>query len=125
AAYLTERGWIKVLDGNKELNFQDLVELGRRKDEDFDIKYLVYKDLRDRGYIVKSALKFGSHFRVYRKNAEHSDWLIWVVRENQKLSPNDITARARVAHGVRKSMIMAIVDEDNDVVYYKVEWTKF
>ncbi|AEC51826.1 tRNA-splicing endonuclease subunit alpha [Pyrococcus sp. NA2] len=125
AAYLTERGWIQVLDGNRELSFEDIVNIGRKKDEDFDIKYIVYKDLRDRGYIVKSALKFGSHFRVYRKGAEHSDWLIWVLRESEKLRPNDITARVRVAHGVRKNMIMAIVDEDNDVVYYKVEWVKF
>ncbi|AFK22020.1 tRNA-intron lyase [Pyrococcus sp. ST04] len=125
AAYLIERGWIKVLDNGRELTFDEVFSLGKKRDEDFDIKFLVYKDLRDRGYIVKSGLKFGSHFRVYRKGAEHSDWLIWVLRENQKLSPNDITARARVAHGVRKSMIMAIVDEDNDIVYYKIEWTKF
>ncbi|BAA29367.1 tRNA-intron lyase [Pyrococcus horikoshii] len=125
AAYLTEKGWIKVVDKDKELKFDDLMKLGKSRDEDFDIKYIVYKDLRDRGYIVKSALKFGSHYRVYRKDAEHSDWLIWVLRENQRLSPNDITARARVAHGVRKNMVLAIVDEDGDVVYYKVEWIKF
>ena len=39
--------------------------------------------------------------------------------------PNDLTARVRVAHGVRKNMIMAVVDEDNDVVYYKIERVKF
>ncbi|NJD98403.1 tRNA-intron lyase [Thermococcus sp. LS1] len=126
AAYLMERGKIKVLDGGKELSFEELFELGRKKDGQFDIKYLVYKDLRDRGYIVKSALKFGSHFRVYRRGMdEHSQWLIWVVPENLRFSPNDITARVRVAHGVRKNMVMAVVDEDNDVVYYKIEWVKF
>ncbi len=63
---------------------------------------------------MKSGLKFGSHFRVYRRGMEeHSEWLVWVVPpENSRLSPNDITARVRVAHGVRKNMIMAIVDED-------------
>ncbi|NJE05304.1 tRNA-intron lyase [Thermococcus sp. M36] len=126
AAYLVERGKITVLDGERELSFEEIMELGRRNDELFDAKYLVYKDLRDRGYTVKSALKFGSHFRVYRRGMdEHSQWLVWVVPENLRFSPSDITARVRVAHGVRKNMVMAVVDDDGDVVYYKVEWVKF
>lgn len=126
AAYLLDKGWIKVFDGEKELSVQELFEIGRKKDEHFDLKFLVYKDLRDRGYTVKTALKYGSHFRVYRRGMEeHSQWLIWVVPENLRFSPNDITARVRVAHGVRKNMIMAVVDEDNHIVYYKIEWVKF
>ncbi|WP_048058255.1 tRNA-intron lyase [Pyrococcus yayanosii] len=125
AAYLLEKGKIRVLDGDRELSLEELFDLGRKRDEDFDVKFLVYRDLRERGYIVKSGLKFGSHYRVYRRGSEHSDWLVWVVRENAKLSPNDITARIRVAHGVRKSMVMAVVDEDGDVVYYRIEWVKF
>lgn len=31
AAYLMERGKIKVLDGDKELSFEELFELGRKK----------------------------------------------------------------------------------------------
>lgn len=126
AAYLLDKGWIKVFDGEKELGIQELFEIGRKKDEHFDLKFLVYRDLRNRGYTVKTALKYGSHFRVYRKGMEeHSQWLIWVVPENLRFSPNDITARVRVAHGVRKNMIMAVVDEDNHIVYYKIEWVKF
>jgi len=126
AAYLTEKGRIEVFDGKRRLSFEELLAMGRKKDELFDAKYLVYRDLRDRGYTVKSGLKFGSHFRVYRRGMEeHSQWLVWVVPENSHISPSDITARVRVAHGVRKNMVMAVVDEDNDVVYYKIEWVKF
>ncbi len=126
AAYLIERGKIEVRDGKKTLTLEEVMKLGREEDELFDAKYLVYKDLRDRGYTVKSGLKFGSHFRVYRGGTEeHSRWLVWVVPENKTIAPNDITARGRVAHGVRKEMIMAVVDDDGDVTYYKVEWVKF
>ncbi len=126
AVYLVDRGKIRVFDGGKELSLKELVDIARKRDENFDLKFLVYKDLRDRGYVVKTALKYGSHFRVYRKGMEeHADWLVWVVSENQKLFPNDITSRVRVAHGVRKKMIMAVVDEDNDVVYYQIERVKF
>ncbi|WP_297073921.1 tRNA-intron lyase, partial [Thermococcus sp.] len=103
ATYLVERGKIEVREGKRKLTVEELMELGRKRDELFDAKYLVYKDLRDRGYTVKSGLKFGSHFRVYRRGMdEHSQWLVWVLPENSRLSPNDITARVRVAHGVRK-----------------------
>jgi len=126
AAYLMDKGKIKVFDSEKELSLRELFDLGRKKDEQFDLKFLVYKDLRDRGYVVKTALKYGSHFRVYRKGMEeHSDWLVWVVSESQKMFPNDLTARIRVAHGVRKKMIMAVVDEDSDIVYYQIERVKF
>ncbi|WP_456321680.1 tRNA-intron lyase [Palaeococcus sp. (in: euryarchaeotes)] len=126
AAYLMEWGKIRVFDGDRELSFRELFNMGREKDKQFDLKFLVYRDLRKRGYIVKTALKYGSHFRVYRKGMEeHADWLVWVVSESQRMYPNDLTARVRVAHGVRKNMIMAVVDEDNDVVYYKIERVKF
>ncbi len=125
AAYLIEKGRIKVTDNERELSVEELMELGRRRDDCFDVKYITYRDLRDRGYIVKSGLKFGSHFRVYRgKTDEHSKWLVWVVPENTKISPSDITARVRVAHGVKKAMVMAVVDEDGDVTYYEVKWVR-
>lgn len=126
AAYLTERGKIEVRDCKKKLSLEEIMKLGRKGDELFDAKYLVYKDLRDRGYTVKSGLKFGSHFRVYRRGMEeHAQWLVWVVPEHKTLTPHDVTARVRVAHGVRKEMIMAVVDDDGDVVYYRIEWMKF
>jgi len=125
AAYLVEKGRITVKDGSKELSVEEIMEMGRKKDECFDVKYITYRDLRNRGYTVKSGLKFGSHFRVYRgKTEEHSQWLVWVVPENTKISPNDITARVRVAHGVKKTMVMAMVDDDGDVTYYEVRWLR-
>lgn len=56
---------------------------------------------------------------------EYFEWFVWVVFENFRLSLNDIIVCVRVVYGVRKNMIMVIVDEDVDVIYYKVEWVKF
>ena len=30
----------------------------------------------------------------------------------------------RVSHGVNKKLLLAIVDEDFDITYYNVEWTR-
>lgn len=124
--YLVECGKIEVRDGKRKFLFEEIMNFGRVRDEFFDVKYFVYKDLRDRGYIVKFGLKFGFYFRVYwRGMEEYFEWFVWVVFENFRLSLNDIIVCVRVVYGVRKNMIMVIVDEDVDVIYYKVEWVKF
>ncbi|MBW2998119.1 tRNA-intron lyase, partial [Candidatus Woesearchaeota archaeon] len=68
ALYLLEKDKIEVFDGrNKKLDFESFVSRARRLDKKFWNRFVVFKDLRDRGYIVKTALKFGADFRVYER----------------------------------------------------------
>ena len=65
--FLVDKGKIKVLDKKNEtkLSLRELVqELSSRKPEIW-IKYLVYRDLRDRGYIVREIEKVD--FEIYSK----------------------------------------------------------
>lgn len=52
---------------NKPLSFEELYEYARNVEERLCLKYLVYKDLRTRGYIVKTGLKYGADFRLYER----------------------------------------------------------
>ena len=92
------------------------------------IKYPVFNDLRERGYIVKTALKFGADFRVYDKGArpgkKHAKWIVFTDHESKKISWNDFSAKNRVAHSTRKNLLLAIVDEEGDITYYEVKWVK-
>jgi len=49
--------------------------------------------LRDKGYVVKTALKFGADFRVYEKgrtpDEEHAKWIVFVEHESNKFSWQD------------------------------------
>ncbi|WP_456418874.1 tRNA-intron lyase [Methanocaldococcus infernus] len=124
ALYLVEMGWITVKKGKKELSFEELYLYAKEIEEHLCIKYLVYKDLRNRGYIVKTGLKYGSDFRLYRKMEEHSEYLVRVFPENGKIFINELTGFVRVAHSVRKKLLIAIVDDDGDIVYYNMAYVR-
>ena len=88
----------------------------------------MFENLRAKGYIVKTALKFGADFRVYDKGVkpgeEHAKWILYAVNENEILKWHDFAAKNRIAHSTKKNLLLAIVDEESDVSYYDVAWTR-
>lgn len=125
ALYLSEIKKLKITDKRKWLGFERLLEKFKQSDNDIDIKYLVYKDLRKKGYVVRTGLKYGTYFRAYEKGVRvgegHAHWLIQPIREEWKTSIYEISKAIRLAHSVRKKMMWAVVDSEGDVTYYKFE----
>jgi tRNA-intron endonuclease len=128
ALLLVEKSKMTIFSGKKELNKKELLKKLQSIDKKFQTKYQVFKDLRDRGYIVKTALKFGAEFRVYQKGAkpgkEHAKWIVFTDHESSKMTWHDFSAKNRVAHSTKKKLLLAIVDEEGDVSYYEVGWIK-
>jgi tRNA-intron endonuclease len=128
ALYLVEKRKIEIVEKRKKLSFDLLLEKLKKQDERIETKYIVFRDMRARGYIVKTALKFGAEFRVYDKGKKpgqvHARWILYPVRESETLTWHDFSAKNRVAHSTRKNLLIAIVDEENDVTYYEIKWTK-
>lgn len=126
--YLVEEKKIEVIEAGKKLGFDKLVNQLKEVDKKIMIKYIVFKDLRKKGYIIKTALKFGAEFRVYdkgkRPGKEHARWILYPVSENSELSWQDFSARNRIAHSTKKSLLIAVVDSENDVSYYEVKWIR-
>ncbi len=132
ALHLVDRDELKVEDSGEELDREDIYDRFTDIDEEFDYKYKVYNDLRDRGYIVKSGFKFGTHFRVYprgvnpysegpKKQKEHTKWVVHAVPENHTLSFQEMSRAVRLAHNIRATMLWGIVDSEGGVTYYEVE----
>ncbi|MEA2033640.1 MAG: tRNA-intron lyase [Euryarchaeota archaeon] len=89
-------------------NFERFVEYANAIEPDFMDKYVVYEDLREKGLVVKTGFKFGSHFRVYKtKQQKHSSYLIHVLPEEHVFSMQELSRAVRLAHGVKKRMIFA------------------
>ncbi len=84
--------------------------------------------MRNRGYIVKTALKFGADFRVYDRGVkpgeDHAKWVVYPVNEGSTLTWHDFSAKNRVAHSTKKRLLMGIVDAENDVTYYEIRWMR-
>lgn len=128
ALYLIEKGKIKVIDiHGKELSYDDLLRNARRYYKDFDLIYKVYKDLRERGYVVRPGMKFGSTFAVYEygPGIDHAPFLVEVMKWEDIYSPLDIVRAGRLTHTVRKKLLLATVNPiDNKVRYYIFKWLR-
>ena len=112
----------------KKLSMPEILGKFERIDKKFHTKYFVFKDLRKKGYVIKTALKFGAEFRVYEKgkkiNEEHAKWILFPVSENQTMTWQDFSAKNRVAHSTKKNLLIAVVDDEGDVSYYEVKWSR-
>ncbi len=135
AMLLIERGHIKINYAGKHLTAEDFYQKCMAVDKEFPQKFTVYRDLRNRGYIVKSGFKFGTHFRVYdrgvnpykegsKETKEHTKYNVHAYPENHNLMPQEWSRYVRLSHNIRATALMAIVDEEGDVTYYKIIRTK-
>ena len=127
--YLLEKQRLLVLDSrNKEVKPDAFVKKATKVEPNFWIRYCVFKDIRDRGYIIKTALKFGADFRVYdrgiKPGEDHAKWIIYPVHEADHLTWYEFAAKNRVAHSTKKRLLIAIVDEETDVTYYEIRWVR-
>lgn len=126
ALYLLKRDKIEVFDGENSLSEKDITDILRKKH--IYSHYLVYEDLRVRGYIVKTGFKYGSDYRIYERGHSpgdgHSSYLVKILSEEQSILVRDFSSYVRVTHGVRKTLLLAVVDDEYDITYYNVEWTR-
>lgn len=132
ALHLFDREELEIEKDGEELDREDIHQLFSEMDDEFDQKYAAYRDLRDRGYIVKTGFKFGAHFRVYprgvnpykdgpKEDREHTKWIVHAVPENFELQYQEMSRSVRLAQNIRARMLWAVVDTERQVTYYEVE----
>ena len=126
ACYLLEKGRLDIYEDDIECTVGYLIDI--LKEQGLYGKYIVYRDLKDRGFVIKTGFKYGAEFRLYNRGGgpgqSHSDYLVKVMFENYEIDSLDFASYIRVAHGVNKKFLLAIVDDDFDITYYNVEWTR-
>jgi tRNA-intron endonuclease len=102
-------------------------ERGREVEgERFDRRLTVYTALRERGVVPKTGYKFGADFRTYADVASvddlgHSELLVRVHPADHVFEPRDLALDVRLAHGVRKTMVFALVADDGGIDWWSLE----
>jgi len=123
ALYLLETDRLVVRLDDKPLDFMQLMRLGNKSNENFEIRYLVYRDLRSRGYVVKSNGGIAD-FRVFPRGGSPSrttsKWWVFALSERSLFELDSILSNLTSSRGLRKDLLLAIVDEEGDVTYYEV-----
>jgi tRNA-intron endonuclease len=121
--YLVEKGklYVKDLILSNQLSFRDLIgKLGKNKVETW-IKYLVYRDLRERGYIVRESSIVD--FEIYGKTVMRR--LLSIIHEGTDASLSRLNKLVLYAKKERKELILAVIDRRTDIVYYILDLIQF
>lgn len=129
SAYLIEKGALEIVSiSNRKIDFEKFIKKAIKLEPNFWTRYCVFKDMRNRGYIIKTALKFGADFRVYERGVkpgeDHAKWIVYPVQEASALTWYEFSAKNRVAHSTKKKLLMAVLDAENDVTYWEIKWTR-
>jgi tRNA-intron endonuclease len=124
ALYLLDNNKIILVDeSNKVLTFQELVNLLLKNDPNIWLRYLLYSDLRRRGYVVKEGYGKGLEFRVYRRGAmigkEPAKYLVYGLIEGKTISISELKNISNKAKLSNKDLIIAVIDRQGEITYYE------
>lgn len=115
--YLVQRG--KIVVGGYD--FDSLLAIFARQ-PNFVRSYLVYRDIRERGFVIQA----GPHdFRIFRRGQRpgkgESLYLVRVVSERDPIRFLDLIREVTTAHNLRKQYVLAVVDDEDEITYYEVK----
>ncbi len=127
--HLIERSRIVVEDrAGNIMDAEDIVSKVSQREKTLWSKYLVFRDLRSRGYAVRSGFGSGIGFRVYERGDKPgnsvANQLVYVLKEADPISLNELDLVTETAATSRKELVFALVDQNGEVNYYTVARTE-
>ena len=122
--YLLENKRITITRSKKKITAEQLTEMCKKEVHEFEKKYIVYKNFRDKGYIINPGIKFGCDFAVYQKGPgiDHAPFLIQVYPRNESITSTSIVLAGRLATTVKKQFILAIPKGKDRVDFLALDW---
>jgi tRNA-intron endonuclease, archaea type len=124
--YLVEKRRLQLfhIDG-KQVSLNEIKKICKKQYVDFDAKYLVFQNLRNKGYIVTPGIKFGCDFAVYEQGPgiDHAPYLVRVFRATDDLTATGVVLAGRLATTVKKQFILALPKvTERKVDYVGFDW---
>ncbi|MEM2099528.1 MAG: tRNA-intron lyase [Candidatus Bathyarchaeia archaeon] len=124
ALYLIDKEILKVKDKKENtIDFQSLLRLYEKLDENAWVKYLVYRDLRSRGYVAREGFGTGIDFRIYERGVYGKDTAMYLVMSLQEGKPVQIGKLTNImlqCQSQKKELVLAVMNRRGEVVYYSV-----
>jgi tRNA-intron endonuclease, archaea type len=129
ALYLLFVKKLVLEDEEKEpVAFDRLAELSQKKAGDSWTKFVIYRDLRSRGYIVRDGFGFGTDLRVYERGdfpKKPAKYVVFALDEGIEKGMDDLQKSVREMARMGKEAIIAVIERRGEVIYYKVSRARF
>ncbi len=124
ALYLLDKDQLEILDENeKPAKFETILKLYQNKDENAWVNYMVYRDLRTRGYVVREGSGAGTNFRIYERGSYGKDtaqYLVLSIQEGKPLLIQDLRNAVQQCLSQKKELAIAVMNRRGETVYYSV-----
>lgn len=122
-AYLLESKRLEVIHKGESLAFEELFNHASSVLSDFDIKYMVYRDIRSRGLVVK--VESGTFdMSVFPRGMTMSNsrpiYMVRAVSERTAFDIGSFSGEVSETEDKGKTLLYGVVDEEGDIVYYKM-----
>jgi tRNA-intron endonuclease len=129
ALYLMDKKMLEVKDEKTNaMDFRSLLQCYEAKNDNVWISYLVYRDLRSRGYVAREGFGAGIDFRVYERGAYGKDtapYLVLSTQEGKPLGVDDLATTLHQCQSQKKELILAVMNRRGEIVYYSVSQLTF
>jgi tRNA-intron endonuclease len=126
--YLTYLNQLTVDQDGRSLSFDELVSNVSLKDRHCWTRFLIYRDLKSRGYIVKDGFGFGVDFRVYERGdfgIKPAQMVVFALNEGAELSLGKFTQMVEQITRMGKEPVLAVIERRGEVIYYKLTRGRF
>ena len=126
--YLLYTGKLALFRGKKNIGFDLFLQICKKQDESILTKFLVYRDLRTRGYTVKDGFGFGSDFRVYGKGdfgEKGAKFLVFGLNEGKQEKLGKLQKKVEEITKMGKEPIIAVIQRQGEIIYYKISRINF
>ena len=110
------------------VDFSNFLQTLLKKDLSIFTKFLIFRDLRTRGYIAKEGFGFGNDFRVYERgeySRKPAKYVIFGINEGISIKANLLYENIRSIEKMGKEAIIAVIERRGEIIYYKVNLKKF
>lgn len=132
ALYLLQAKKLAIAGGSgsrkKEMTFDALFEMLLKHDRSIMTKFLVYRDLRSRGYVAKEGFGFGDDFRVYERGEyekKPARYVVFGVSEGTSMSARSFASAVEQIEKMGKEAVVAVIERRGEVIYYKASKMRF
>ncbi len=129
ALHLLDRDLLEIkTKKGVRVDFQTLLQSYEKKDPNAWVNYLIYRDLRSRGYVVREGFGTGIDFRVYNRGAygkEPASYMVLGTQEGKPMPIKDLTKSLRQCQSQKKELVIAVMNRRGETVYYTVSQLTF
>ena len=126
--YLLYAKRLILTKGKRQIDFDTYMTICKKTDSEVLTKFLIYRDLRNRGYVVKDGFGFGFDFRVYERGhfgEKGAKFLIFGLNEGQQEKMGNLQKKIEDITQMGKEPIIAVIERRGEVIYYKINKMNF